>query len=418
MSPIFARLLILNAIALGALGSVLASGLASPLLSVLSVSPELALTYRGLAAPLVPVSIIIIAFTLQIIVPRLPPRDRRTVRSLAIQGLIFVSGFLLLVFIPDFFHKPTMAPEVSGPFRTEAVGYVILVIILLGLVGAALSYYLNRPSQSINVSGSDDFRQSSSLILQQLQEIRRTTTGTADIRADLAALHKEIKDFGAARATDIASEDRATIVQSVVRKIDETITDEFIRGIDAKYSSAIQKSAEAKGLIDQFEKLQGRLAQAIGYLEQRANVNLIIGILTTLAAIAGLYYVVFVGLKPAFDGPQDVLVHYIPRISFVVFIEIFSYFFLRLYKANVEDVKYYHNELTNVDSKLIALRATVFIDDPAAIKGMVTTLGKTERNYVLKRGETTTEIERVKRESKSTTDSLSKILQIFKTTNK
>ena len=68
------------------------------------------------------------------------------------------------------------------------------------------------------------------------------------------------------------------------------------------------------------------------------------------------------------SAPKDyatstaVLGYFLPRISFVIFIEVFSFFFLRLYKANLSDVKFYQNELTNADARLVALEATL-IDD-------------------------------------------------------
>ena len=38
-----------------------------------------------------------------------------------------------------------------------------------------------------------------------------------------------------------------------------------------------------------------------------------------------------------------------------IFIEVFSFFFLKLYKSGLADILYYQNELTNLESKFLAL---------------------------------------------------------------
>lgn len=85
---------------------------------------------------------------------------------------------------------------------------------------------------------------------------------------------------------------------------------------------------------------------------------------------------------------------FIPRISMVVLIEIFAYFFLRLYSASLTETKYYQNELTNIDAQYLALQSATNIADAKLVGEVISLLAKTERNFVLQKGQSTVDVER------------------------
>jgi hypothetical protein len=60
------------------------------------------------------------------------------------------------------------------------------------------------------------------------------------------------------------------------------------------------------------------------------------------------------------------------------------------------DIKYYHNEMANHLAKLIAFKMAVESRNDNAITSAINTLLGTERNFILKAGETTIEIEKNK----------------------
>ena len=119
------------------------------------------------------------------------------------------------------------------------------------------------------------------------------------------------------------------------------------------------------------------------------------------------------------SAPKDhatstaVLGYFLPRISFVIFIEVFSFFFLRLYKANLSDVKFYQNELTNADARLVALEATLIDDHRDGLRQLLTELARTERNFVLKKGETTVDLERRKMDEANHSEFLERVYTLF-----
>ena len=79
----------------------------------------------------------------------------------------------------------------------------------------------------------------------------------------------------------------------------------------------------------------------------------------------------------------------------VILIEVFAYFFLRLYKTGLGEIKYFQNELTNVEVRALALRSALDHADAATSAAILLKLSDTERNY-LKKDETTPDLERAK----------------------
>jgi len=91
---------------------------------------------------------------------------------------------------------------------------------------------------------------------------------------------------------------------------------------------------------------------------------------------------------------RELLPTILVRLSLVLFIEVFGFFFLRMYRDNLAEYRNFHTELSNVDLRALALRATVLRDDPETMKSVITGLIATERNFVLKPGESTIDLER------------------------
>ncbi|MEI8616865.1 hypothetical protein P4S63_03450 [Pseudoalteromonas sp. B193] len=98
-------------------------------------------------------------------------------------------------------------------------------------------------------------------------------------------------------------------------------------------------------------------------------------------------------------------------------IEVFAYFFLKLYKQGLSEIKYFQNEITNIESKFLALRLSSKSGQGDCIKEVVANLLTTERNFVLEKGQTTIELEQVRIDQKQRselTGLLDKALQKIK----
>ncbi|MBN7139012.1 hypothetical protein A7A76_07875 [Lysobacter enzymogenes] len=78
----------------------------------------------------------------------------------------------------------------------------------------------------------------------------------------------------------------------------------------------------------------------------------------------------------------------------MIMIEVFAYFFLRLYKQSIEEIKYYQNELTNVEFKWAAVTMAKQAGGEPVLLSIIDNLVKTERNFILEKGESTVGLEK------------------------
>ena len=95
-----------------------------------------------------------------------------------------------------------------------------------------------------------------------------------------------------------------------------------------------------------------RIKIEIKNLKRRATINLSLGVSLSIAALLVFFFLVY-NEKPDEDY-QKVFLHFAPRVGLVVFVELLAYFFLKLYKSTLTSVQYYHNELTNIETRKIA----------------------------------------------------------------
>ena len=169
---------------------------------------------------------------------------------------------------------------------------------------------------------------------------------------------------------------------------------------NAEPASDASSTAAPDDAINAAAKLTvARLQDEIRALGRRANLNLLIGIGITITGIGALFvYVWNLGAPKADIKWTDLGAYFLPRASLVALIEIFAYFFLRLYRGNLAEIKFYQNELTNFESKVLALLASSAAGEKIALRTTLTNLGATERNHILKKGETTAELERARLE--------------------
>ncbi len=150
--------------------------------------------------------------------------------------------------------------------------------------------------------------------------------------------------------------------------LNDKISEELITDtIDKKYKKEAIEELRLKRVYSLLESLSRRLFGEISRLSRSASLNLVIGSITTTLAIVALGVEVFFN-EIDFTNSLDLVSHYVPRLSIVIFIEIFAFFFLKLYKSNLQDIKYFHNEKTNIDLKAIAIITSISSSNPDILK--------------------------------------------------
>lgn len=185
-------------------------------------------------------------------------------------------------------------------------------------------------------------------------------------------------------------------------KLTATTNAELIDDFKKQATVLFQIDSFRQDISNVYAQSHKRLYDEIETLGRRGNTNLALGIVTTLMGLSFLGFLLSNGEPTKELVPF--LVHYLPRLTLVLLIELFAYFFLRLYKSGLEEIKYFQNELTNLESKHIALITAFKQNDTETIKSVINSLANTERNRILNKDQTTIELETIRIEKQSTID--------------
>ena len=212
----------------------------------------------------------------------------------------------------------------------------------------------------------------------------------------LSVIDKKLSNL----ATTLEGHDQEVITglkDGLVKALKETITD--VAGIDKQI-----KSSQQLKFIEQLSfDSRNRLLQAISGMSRRGAVLLTLGVLITCLG----FYLLLNYITSQEVAPKDWFefgLHFVPRLTLIIFIEFFSYFFLRLYRTGLEEIKYFQNELTNLEAKHIALVSAIEMKDIVVITDVIGKLATTERNRILNKNQTTIELEISRIEKQSTTE--------------
>jgi len=195
--------------------------------------------------------------------------------------------------------------------------------------------------------------------------------------------------------------------EDILTRIQVKLESDSLEDYQKNLVSLVNEKLRLKLQEDIFRQTSSRLESEVQNLAKRGNVNLVLGISTTLTGLGVLGYSVF-------DAPEvktiiDIASHFIPRLSLVILIEVFAYFFLKLYKQSLSEIKYFQNEITNIESKYLGLQLAVNSGKEDSVQKVIDSLIATERNFVLEKGQSTVELEKNRQELKQSSE-LIKIL--------
>lgn len=179
----------------------------------------------------------------------------------------------------------------------------------------------------------------------------------------------------------LSKRDKEEIISLLKNEYVDTTANGIIWSIYKKVEEELSKFSEVNVVTSIFNDIRKRLLDEVFSLQKRGNLNLVLGILITVLGIVLLWRYIL-PVSPISFSDSQFIQFFLPRLSLVILIEIFAYFFLRLYKSNLNEIKYFQNELTNVESRLAALQLAFLEKDPKAKQTVITQLIKTERNPV------------------------------------
>lgn len=191
------------------------------------------------------------------------------------------------------------------------------------------------------------------------------------------------------------AEAQRTSAEINIEGIKERVTEELLLELSESHLASRGQTAMLKKIDSEFSASKRRLMAEISALGLRGNVNLALGVVTTVVGLVLL--AMYVWQMPALTSdPVPFLMSFVPRLSLVLFIQIFSFFFLRLYKSGLSEIKYFQNEITSLELKYLALRASMIASAEDSVSDVVKVLINSERNIILEKGQTTYELEKYK----------------------
>lgn len=233
---------------------------------------------------------------------------------------------------------------------------------------------------------------------------------------DVESLKSNLKNLD--EKTTFSKDEKEDIKNIIITNSTTEFIEEVFKNQTNKLENELLDSLGLKSIKDSFFITTSRLNSEIKKLYIRANMNLLIGMAITMLGLYFLYTTI-VSIKISMEiSIPDILLSTLPRFALVIFIEVLSYFFLRLYKLGLDEIKYFQNELTNIESKLVAIEVAYITKNKKAIKDSLKVLARTERNCILKKGETTVELEHAKSQSQNVQSILKSIPELFKNIKK
>jgi len=273
--------------------------------------------------------------------------------------------------------------------------YLTVLISLFGMSGMVLvmTYLQTGFRQSVEHDFELD-RIRREVDVADTNERSSLSASAEALRADIDRAQREI-DRALSLATNVGETDRAALIDDLKAQIRVGAADSLIAEIRAELAATHKRDIRDKEVFNCFDESRIRLSRELAELGRRGNLNLALGAFTTVIGVSILGMSVFQEIPTS----KDIWVfaaHFVPRLTLVLMIELFAYFFLSLYKSSLQEIKYFQNELTNIELQQIALRVALDASDQSLVAEMVSALAATERNHVLSKDQTTVELEKAK----------------------
>lgn len=308
-------------------------------------------------------------------------------RIMIISSIIyFAIGLIILLIKEDLFRYFKFDPKIVLIVAVTLMLFGISVFLMLYVKGGLFL-------SSTRDEEKDEYKNDKSSLDEKF-EILKTE------------LYSKLSDFK--NIDEVKQEIRTTIDHQVSKLSEEKI----VQQITEKFTKELYAKSKLDLIENELVSIKNRIERETARLARYGYINLMIGFITTFLAIFFLGYSLL-GVQTENITSTEYIYHFIPRLSLSVLIELFSFFFLRLYKNNLEDIKYFNNERTNIEMKIVAIKTSLAYDDKETVKSLMLELAKTERNFVLKKGESTVEIEKNRTDISSNDKLLGGILKLL-----
>ncbi|MDA3431667.1 hypothetical protein [Acinetobacter baumannii] len=203
-------------------------------------------------------------------------------------------------------------------------------------------------------------------------------------------------------------EDKERILVNLETKLEGESSKEYVE----KLKATIKNSFSEEFFNERFERSEDRLRSEKNSAFIRGNFNLMIGVVISI--LGGVIAYAFIQKLPTANTTIELFSYTLPRLSFFILIIFLAFFFLNLYRKSMDDIKYYQNEITNLEAKYLSLQMAKSINNHKLTASLLEQLIKTERNFVLEKDQSTIELEKERISSDNANNTLKAITDIFK----
>lgn len=206
---------------------------------------------------------------------------------------------------------------------------------------------------------------------------------------------------------DFTEEDKESILQIIEEKLREESNEQYLKHLELK----IKKIVFEEVFNSQIERSIERLREEKASSFRRGNFNLTIGVM--ISSVGGYIAYTFIQKLPTADNTVQLFSYTLPRLSFFMLMILLAFFFLNLYRKGMDDIKYYQNEITNMEAKYLSLQMAKSMNNHKLISSILEQLVKTERNFVLEKDQSTIELEKERISSNNANNTLQAVKDIF-----
>lgn len=210
--------------------------------------------------------------------------------------------------------------------------------------------------------------------------------------------------------------DLTSLEKTIYQKVEKDFESSILKKVEEKFKDDSETKLLTETILAELNPLIYNTEKYIDRIQRNSIVNLVIGIVGTIVAISILAFSIL--NDKTYTDFETFSMHLLPRITFVIFIQLFAFFFLRLYKNNLEDGKYFQNELTNLSAKCAALKIAILTKNNEKQSEILTQLSLVERNFKIQKEETLLNIEKAKIEKEYDLELLNAFKDYFKSNKK
>lgn len=303
----------------------------------------------------------------------------------------YIAVFLFFIFARFLFRidLSQLSAVLTGerPIVDVSIGelFALFFCAVISIAGAIYFYLNGRPI----------FRK----FLSTLTGVGRIESGVTRFssigRDKLEEIEERIKRIESEDRTGLDEDEREALFDLVVKDLRAGIPARLLSQIKKEHGEAFLREQRIVAADEKFQEVIARLSQERQRITLWTFLNLVAGV---VAAGGGAYllFQMVLELRIPDIGSEHLssaILAFLARLSLVAIIEIFAYFFLNLYRTGLQEIKFYQNELTNISSRQAALRTALFGKDAKTLSDILRQLIATERNFILKKGQSTVAIE-------------------------